>query len=167
MVFPFKKWISIFQNNIYSTINQGGNFSEKINIHRECRQGDPVAAQIFIICAEILAIKIRSNIDISGINVGHNEIRLSQFADDTTLISDGTEKSLSSAMKDIVSFGSISGLKINFSKTQVTWIGSKKYSSEKMCSEYNLQWGTTKFTLLGIEFDVNLHNIPKLNFDKK
>jgi hypothetical protein len=28
-------------------------------------------------------------------------------------------------------FKKISGLKINFSKTQVIWIGSKKYSSDK------------------------------------
>ena len=162
-----QKWVKVFQNNIYSTINQGGNFSDKIEIHRGCRQGDPIASQIFIICAEILALKIRSNNNISGIKINDREIKLSQFADDTTLILDGTEKSLLSSMTEISKFGAISGLKINFSKTQVIWIGSKTYSSDKLCSGYKLQWGITRFNLLGIDFDVNLHIIPKINFDKK
>lgn len=63
-------------------------------------------------------------------------------------------------------FNTISGLKINLSKTQLVWIGSKKYSTEKLCHEMNFHW-TTQFKLLGIQFDVDLANIPKLNYDKK
>jgi hypothetical protein len=47
-------------------------------------------------------------------------------------------------------FKKISGLKINFSKTQVIWIGSKKYSSDRLCENWNLSWGKTTFTVLGI-----------------
>ena len=150
-----------------SSINQGGNFSDSIKIHRGCRQGDPIASQIFIICAEILSLKLKSNTNIKGININEKEVKLSQFADDTSLILDGSEKSLSAAMLDITKFGNLSGLKMNFSKTQVIWIGSKKYSNDRLCPEHNLQWGLTKFNLLGIDFDVNLHNIPKIYFDKK
>lgn len=63
-------------------------------------------------------------------------------------------------------FYALSGLKINLSKTQATWIGSKKYSIEKMCKNINLQW-TTTFKLLGIHFDVDLTKILKMNYDKK
>jgi hypothetical protein len=42
-------------------------------------------------------------------------------------------------------FKKISGLKINFSKTQVIWIGSKKYSSDRLCENWNLSWGKTTF----------------------
>jgi hypothetical protein len=38
-------------------------------------------------------------------------------------------------------FKKISGLKINFSKTQVIWIGSKTYSSDRLCENWNLSWG--------------------------
>ena len=85
----------------------------------------------------------------------------------TRLILDGSAISLSNPMKEIEMFGKMSGLKINSDKTQLTWIGSKKYSTDKMCFEYNLIWGKTKFCLLGIDFDVDLHTITKLNFDKK
>lgn len=56
---------------------------------------------------------------------------------------------------------------MNVEKTQVVWIGSKKYSQDCYLPELNLQWGKEKFTLLGIEFSVNLHEIPRLNYDKK
>ena len=56
---------------------------------------------------------------------------------------------------------------MNTAKTQLTWIGSKIYSTETLCPDLDLTWGCTKFTLLGIEFSVNLHSMPRLNFDKK
>ena len=55
---------------------------------------------------------------------------------------------------------------MNLSKTQITWIGSKKYSADKLCNELNLIW-TNTFTLLGIHFDVDLSRINFLNYDKK
>jgi hypothetical protein len=42
-------------------------------------------------------------------------------------------------------FKKISGLKIIFSKTQVIWIESKKYSSDRLCENWNLSWGKTTF----------------------
>ena len=68
--------------------------------------------------------------------------------------------------KLINQFYKLSGLKINLSKTQIVWIGSKKYSSEKPLNEMNFQW-TTQFKVLGIYFDVDLSKVPKLNYDKK
>jgi hypothetical protein len=44
---------------------------------------------------------------------------------------DGSEESLNETLLELEWFKKISGLKINFSKTQVIWIGSKKYSSVK------------------------------------
>ena len=84
-------------------------------------------------------------------SVNKNEqIDLSQFADDTTVILDGSEHSLSSALETISIFGKHSGLKINIDKTQVVWIGSKKFSNEKLCCNYNLKWGVTSFSMLGL-----------------
>ena len=53
--------------------------SEQFNIQRGCRQGDPIALYLFIICAEILAILIKQNHDIRGIiiNVPINEHKIS------------------------------------------------------------------------------------------
>ena len=61
-------------------------------IHRGCRQGDPIASYILILCVEILACRIRQNNLIKGINSDTNkDIKLSEFPNDTTLILDCTK----------------------------------------------------------------------------
>ena len=106
-------------------------------------------------CAEILAIKIRGNKNISGIKVTETEHKLSQFADDTSLILDGKEKSLSEALAELIWFAKISGLNINFSKTQVIWFGSKKYSEE---IDDDMQLTVCEF----IECDKNCENFENV-----
>ena len=64
-----------------------------------------------ILCAEILAIKIRGNTNIGGIYVTRIEHKLSQFADDTSLILDGSEKSLNEALLELDWYGKLSGLR--------------------------------------------------------
>jgi hypothetical protein len=46
-------------------------------------------------------------------------------------------------------------------KTQVIWIESKKYSSDRLCENWNLSWGKTMFTVLGINFDVDISSAIK------
>ena len=121
---------------------------------------------LFILCAEIIAIKIRENPKIKGIKVLHSEHEIYQFADDTSVILDGSEESLNETLLELEWFKKISGLKIIFSKTQVIWIGSKKYSSDSLCENWNLSWGKTTLTVLGINFDVDISKITKINYEK-
>ena len=68
--------------------------SNFFKVKRGCRQDDPILPYIFILCAEILAIKIRQCNDIQGIIIDGEECKISQFADDTSLLLDRSEKSL-------------------------------------------------------------------------
>ena len=86
-----KKWIAVFYNDISSAVIQSGHLSEFFQIYRGCRQGDPLSPYVFLLCAEILSILIKKDKNVSGINIGDIEYRLSQFADDTTIILDGSE----------------------------------------------------------------------------
>ena len=72
--------------------------SVTFTIERGCRQGDPIIAYIFIICAEILAIKIRESKQIKGITIKDIEYKISQFADDTSLLYDGSESFLNKTL---------------------------------------------------------------------
>ena len=47
------------------------------------RQGCPLSLYLFALSAEILSNKIRQGRDIKGIMIFGNEIKISQFADDT------------------------------------------------------------------------------------
>ena len=81
---------------------------------------------------------------------------MTQFADDTTLILNGSQSSLQAALNTNEIFGSFSGLHMNTNKTKVIWIGRKKYSKDKLKVSVNLDWGTTQFKLLGIIFFIAL-----------
>ena len=65
------------------------------------------------------------NAEIKGITIKDCELKISQFADDTTLILNSLCESMKAALNTLKLFGSISGLKINTDKTKVTWIGKK------------------------------------------
>ena len=160
------RWIQTFNTNIKATALQSGFLSEFINIEKGCRQGDPIAAYLFIICAEILLLMINSNDSITGIKIGDTTHKITQFADDTTIILNGTSVSLLAALNTLEVYGSYSGLKINIDKTKLVWIGKKRFSQEKIDCGKDLDWGTTEFDLLGITFSVDLCKIPSIYYSK-
>ena len=160
-------WIEVLYKNANLAVNQGGNISSFFNIGRGCRQGDPLSPYIFILCSEILAIKIRNNKNIKGIKVNNTEFKISQYADDTSAILDGSETSLNQTLKELSDFAKISGLRVNFDKTHVVWIGIKKYSSQTIKTKWKLNWGKSDFKLLGIHFHIDLEKMNAINYKEK
>ena len=62
-------------------------------------------------------------------------------------------------------YAQITGLRINNSKTKLIWIGSKKHSKEVFHDvRRNLDWGSTHFNLLGIDFSTKLNDIVRVNY---
>ena len=61
-------------------------------ITRGVRQWCPLSPSLFILAVELLALKIRQSPDCRGIHLPNDkEARISQFADDTTIINIGTQ----------------------------------------------------------------------------
>ena len=65
---------------------------------------------------------LESNQGIKGIKIGDEEVKWTQFVDDTTLILGGLGGSLQAAFNTLQIFGNYSGLKVNTKKTQIVWI---------------------------------------------
>ena len=82
-----------------------------------------------------------------GIFIKGNKIKISQYADDTTLILKGSEKSLTSALHDLELFSTISGLKLNNKKTEGLWIGSYTGRDDQLSPKKNLKWVKIKQSL--------------------
>ena len=88
------KWVKTLYSHTESCILNNGWASNFFEIQRGVRQGCPLSPYLFILSAEVLATAIRKNTSIKGISVNDVEIKLSQYADDTTLILDGSDESL-------------------------------------------------------------------------
>lgn len=132
-----------------------------------CRQEDPVSPYIYIICAEIMGILIRQNKNIKGLKIGLKTFCLLQFADDTTLFLDGSNKSLKNALDLLFQFSKYSGLKPNIDKTKAIWIGSKAHSDDTICNDINVSWSKEPFNILGIIFTADLRQMEDLNYKDK
>ena len=94
-------WIKFLYKDATLAVSQCGHLSNFFNIERGCRQGDPLSPYLFILCAEVLEINIRNNKTIKGISVDNHEIKLSQYADDTSILLYGSELSLKSAFSEL------------------------------------------------------------------
>ena len=94
----------------------GGFMTNYFEISRGVRQGCPLSPSLFILAVELLALKIRQNPNCGGIQLPNDqEVKISQFADDTTIITSNVD-SLKSHLQVIDWFGTVSGLKLNKKK---------------------------------------------------
>ena len=74
------------------------------------------------------------------IKINNKEFILTQYADDTSVILDGSEESLNDTLRELENYAKYSDLKVNFSKTHVVWIGSKKYSTDSIKTKRRINW---------------------------
>ena len=90
----------------------------------------------------------------------NHEAKISQFADDTTIISNNTDF-LKLYLQIIEWFGSLSGLKLNKKKTKAMWIGTMKHNKSKI-----LEYKSTKdpIKVLGALLSYNPDKNFELNF---
>ena len=77
---------------------------------------------LFVLAVEILSVAIRASGDIKGIQIANREIKLSQYADDTTVFCKDIF-SLEKLLDLLSNFGDCSGLKLNVSKSEAMWLG--------------------------------------------
>ena len=160
-------WFQTFYKNIESCVLNNSWASCFFQLQRGVRQGCPLSPYLFILSAEILAKAARSNKNIKGISVNNSEIKISQYADDTTFILNGTSESLSATLQTIETFGSMSGLRRNGKKTEALWIGSMVGNKEKLFPEKNFKWPENKVKVLGVWLSTDPNITLNINYREK
>ena len=69
-------------------------------------------------------------------------------------------------LRELDFFENISGLKINFQKAKMEWIGSKSFSSEAFHHiRWKRDWNNSYFDILGVKFSINLTEKIDLNYN--
>ena len=111
-----RKWVTVFYSNIESTVTNNGFATNWFKLSKGVRQGCPLSPYLFTLSAEMLSNKIRQSTDIKGITMFGNEVKISQFADDTNLFCDDVT-SAEKSLEIVNDFKDISGLRLNIKKT--------------------------------------------------
>ena len=158
-----KRWIKLFYTNTETAVQNNGFITSWFKPSKGVRQGCPLSPYLFILSAEVLSKRIRQDSNVRGIKVFGKEIKLSQFADDTTLFNADIE-SLEMALKIVGDFGKIAGLSLNVKKTKALWLGKWKSNKNK---PLDLKWFHSPVKILGIYFSYNIKENNELTFYKK
>ena len=146
----FKKWINTSYKDISSCIKNNDTTSKQFTLGRGVRQGDPLSPYLFILAVEILSNKIRQNKDITGITINNEEIKLQQYADDTTGILQNIESAKCFLSEE--------------EKTEGLWLGS---NSENRNAPLGISWPTKPLRILGVYHSYNTADCNKYNVEEK
>lgn len=150
----FVNWIKILLNKNESCIVNGGTTSQYFSLERGARQGDPIAAYLFVIAIEIFFIMARENNDVKNLKIFDHSFLLSAYADDTTFFVEDIE-SVQMLFEIFDYFSSFSGFKLNFSKCELCGFGALKGVETALCNVKNVNIEKDSIKILGVHFTYN------------
>ena len=107
--------------------------------------------------------KIRQSDTIKGVSLCGNEIKISQFADDTNLICADIPL-VENALPILVDFGKISGLSLNKEKTKAMWLGRSAKNKDK---PLGFKWVSCPTRCLEVHLSYDKKGYDYQNFDLK
>ena len=118
------------------------------------RQGCPLSPLLFNIVLEVLAIAVREEKEIKGIQIGKEEVELSLFADDMILYIENPEDATRKLLERINEFGKVAGYKFNAQKS-LAFLYTNNKRSEREIKE------TIPFTITRRRIKYLEINLPK------
>ncbi|GKU91337.1 hypothetical protein SLEP1_g5224 [Rubroshorea leprosula] len=151
----WRQWIKECLASSSVSILLNGSATREFKISKGLRQGDPLSPFLFLIIAEglngIINYAVEHNL-FKGVAVGKGSLMIThlQFADDTILFEEATEENMK-ALKGIMrTFELVSGLKINYNKSQLIGVNVKEEEVSKMSHFLNCNIGELPMKYLGM-----------------
>ena len=84
--------------------------------------------------ADVLADAMTKNNNIKGVIVDGHEIKISIYADDTTLIIDGSRSSFQNSLQILELFSAILVLRLNYKKKEKCFRLAQRREAKKNCA---------------------------------
>lgn len=156
------RWVRTMYSNPQAQICINGTLTEKFDLFRGCRQGCPLSPFLFNLAIEPLAEAIQANEEIAGINIGKTQNKISLYADDIILYLTSPEQSIPAILDLITKFGTISGYKINLTKSNALLINSSVSNRLKAISPFT--WAQSSFKYLGVNVALKLKDLYLINY---
>lgn len=154
------RWCAWIETIIFSSstaVIVNGVKTRQISCKRGLHQGDPLSPLLFILVTDVLSQMINQAFDrgfLQDLNLkgNLNSLRSLQFADDTLIISKATSKDISTIKIILYLFEKVSGLSVNYAKSNLFYMGKIAGKGERMASLLNCQIGKLPFVYLGLPF---------------
>jgi len=129
--------------------------SHNFHTRKGLRQGDPLSPILFNLVADMLAILVlraKNSGQFRGLvlNLVDEGLPILQYADDTILSFEDDLQEATILKLVLVAFGKLSGLKINFHKSQLFCFGKAKDRSKEYAELFGCVEGSFPFRYLGI-----------------
>ena len=161
--------IKLLYTGFTVSVQNNGNFLNEIRIECSVHQGGPNSMYLFLLCAEVLAIELRKNPDISGLFVKQIEYLLSQYADDMDMFTINDKNMIKRIIDVFERFRQNSGFTINYDKTQLYRIGSLEHTKSdeyvKIAENIDIKITNKPINVLGVWIAHELKDIYSLNYD--
>lgn len=138
-----------------------GSPTEEFSPQKGLRQDDSISPFLFILVAECLNVLLSRALElnlIKGVRVGDNEVLVShlQFADDSILFCEADEGGIVNIKRILRCFELVSGLKINFHKSEVCGVGVDSDVLVDLAANLNCKSGTLLLSYLGLPLGASL-----------
>ena len=159
-------WTRILYDSFTARVQNNGNLSAPFPVERSVHQGAPNSCYYFILVAEMLAETLRSDKNIKGIKIRDILYFLSQYADDMDSALEANEENIAAFVKTLDWFEKISGLSVNYDKTNMYRIGSLKDSNAKFYTEKPLNWTSEGINVLGVDIVDDEEKAIVINYQK-
>ena len=157
------KWISWVKECVTTaklSVLVNGSPTEEFCPQKGLRQGDPLSPFLFNVAVEglnILMSRAQQLGLIKGVTIGSNGVQLThlQFADDSILFSEAKEMEVCNIKRVLRCFELISGLKINYHKSQVCGINVPEESLSSFALKLHCKSKALPLKYLGLPLGAN------------
>ena len=149
----FVDFIKIVYQETYSQVQNNGHMSEEFLLERGVRQGCPLSFPLYCVQNDVFSYDILKDKEIKGFNIpGRKEnLKLSQYADDTSFISFNFEE-IPLLLDNFSKYEKATGRMLNAHKTKGLLIQTNAVA--RICKKYPITWCTDKFVrILGLHFN--------------
>ncbi len=161
----FINWIKLLYKEPMASVVTNLNKSGPFRLYRRTRQGDPLSPFIFALALEPLASYIRSSPEIHPITHLGTQHKISAYADDVILFISDPKASISPLLQLINTFGSFSGYKINWGKSERMPLPNSVDITFLKTTPFRIV--SDKFTSLAITVTRKLSQLLQHNWDEK
>jgi len=167
MGFPtlWRKWIQECIGTSTTSVLVNGSPTDEFLLGRGLRQGDPLSPFLFLLVVEdfnVLMESLLANNLFSGYKVGDNNMTVvshHQFADDTLVLGEKSWANIKSMRVILILFESLSGLKVNFSKSHLVGVNVARSWLLEAAMVLNCKVGSIPFVYLGLPIGGNAQRL--------